>query len=136
MLTSRASYYVLTQGDETPLYLASKFGNSEIVKLLTNARAKTHITVDFMVATAVHAAAANGHPDALQHLIDAGASVQEATDDCVRCFKHLFRQYFITPCAYIPVRMRAHPFTSPHRMATLMVMTMKTIIASNTTAIV
>jgi ankyrin repeat protein len=86
---------VLTQGDRTPLYVASDLGHSGIVKLLTDAGADPNITVDMLDYTPLLAAIAGGHAAVIRNLIDAGASIHAV--EWVRALHHLLHQYLVTP---------------------------------------
>jgi ankyrin repeat protein len=100
VLTPHAFYYVFTQDGETPLYLASKFGHPEIVKLLTDAGADTNIVANLINYTPLLMATARGHAAVIRNLLDAGASIHAV--DWVRVLHNLLRQYFNIPLCLYP----------------------------------
>jgi ankyrin repeat protein len=94
VLTPHAFYYVSTQGNETPLFLASQFGHPDIVKLLTDEGADINIVVINLNYTPLLVATAGGHADVIRYLIESGASIHAV--DVVRALRHLLRQYLLT----------------------------------------
>ena len=78
MLSAHAKLASSTQSDGlTPLFYASKFGHTSIVKLLLEEGADPNLYVKrwWMEPTCIHAATMRGHIDVVKLLLNAGANI-------------------------------------------------------------